>query len=327
MSKAQPEIAVSIVIPAYNQADLLLRLLDSLSTMTAPPPWEVIVVDDASTDDTVAKTEAWFKTHPAITGHCIRQHPNQGPGAARNRGLAAASGVLVAFTDTDCVVRPQWLAALCAPLLDSPEFVGVGGRVEALRDDDCFSRYNTLNNTLQPITSPDYAIPYLVTCNCAYRREALLAVGGFPTDIPRPGGEDVAASIALYKQGLRFTFAPDAVIAHDYRDTWRRFARTWRNYGFGCGLIAHRMLTPEELTPEWGMWDGENYWGVYAIRPTVTGVRSFFKDMRWHGRRCRDAKIGVTDWPALLLLRAVDRLCYLRGWKAGVRQARRSETL
>jgi len=313
------DIDVSIIVPAYNQAALLVRLLDSLARLGDRPAWEVIVVDDASTDDTAERVRAWLEAHGEVRASYLRQARNGGPGAARNRGLAAAEAPLVAFTDTDCVVGPDWLAALIAPLDGDANIVGAGGPVAPCNPEGLFARYNTVNNTLQPIHAPDYAIPYLVTCNCCYRREALLGVGGFPGDIPRPGGEDVAASIALYKRGQRFAFAPGALVRHDYRDTWRSFARTWTNYGYGCGLVAGRMLTPEELNPELGQWDGENYWGVQAIRPTVTGVRSLLNDLRWHGRRCRDGEVPLRAMPAMLLLRVIERLCYLRGWKRGIR--------
>lgn len=313
-------IDVSVVIPAYNQAALLERLLDSLCAMEKGPAWEVIVVDDASSDDTGDRVKDWLEAHDEVRGRYIRQEQNQGPGTARNRGLAVAKGTYVAFTDSDCVVTPGWLNALVTPLRENDRIVGTGGAVAPWNPDTLFARYNTVNRTLQPIQAPDYPIPYLVTCNCAYRREILLQAGGFPEDIPRPGGEDVAASIALYKQGHRFGFAPEALVYHEYRDTWRSFMRTWTNYGFGCGLIARRMLTPEERNPEWGKWDGENYWGVQAIRPTVTGFRSLYSDLRWHGQRCREeSTIAGIQLPTMLLLRILDRLSYLRGWKAGMK--------
>jgi len=166
-----------------------------------------------------------------------------------------------------------------------------------------------------------FPIPYLVTCNCLYRRDALLDAGGFTADIGTPGGEDVAASIALYKRGLRFAYAEDALVYHDYQDTWRSFTRTWTNYGFGCGMVTRRLLTPEELHPEWGRHGAENYWGVQVVRPTVTGVRSFYRDLRWFWGRCGEQGAPPARWPHLMLLRVVERLCYYRGWRRGARQA------
>lgn len=321
MSFRSSAIEVSVVVPAYNQAVFLVRLLDSLAAQENAPAWEVIIVDDASTDSTRPDTELWLTNHPEIRGRYMRQEHNRGPGAARNGGLAVAKGRLVAFTDTDCVAEPGWLNGLVRAFERDKSVAGVGGRVVAHDDQNVFARYNSLNGTLEPHDAPDDAIPYLVTCNCCYRRDLLEAAGGFPEYISTPGGEDVAASIALYKSGHRFTYAADAVIRHDYRDTLRSFARTWRNYGYGCGLITHQRLSPEELNPEWGKWDGDNYWSVQAVRPTVTGVRSLWKDLRWFRERCRKTTGHGRIVPAQLLLRIIDRLCYLRGWIAGVRAA------
>ncbi len=319
--QAPPE--VSVVVPAYNQANLLVRLLDSLVAAENSVTWEVIVVDDASPDDTRAAVARWREANPAVACHYFRQEVNRGPGAARNRGLAEARGAVVAFTDTDCVVGPGWLDHLLAAL-EGEQIVGAGGAVAALNPEGLYARYNTVNGSLEPIVSADYAIPYLVTCNCCYRREALLAAGGFSEDIETPGGEDVAASIVLYKQGLRFAFAPEARVQLDYRENLRRFMRTWTNYGYGCGFVAERLLSPEERNPEWGQWDAENYWGIQAIRPTVTGLRSLWKDVRWFWGRCSGNTAATGYRLRLAALRVVERLCYYRGWRRGVARARRA---
>lgn len=323
MSDSPAPVEISVVIPAYNRAALLARLLDSLAGQKGAPPWEVIVVDDASTDATENTVATWAAAHPEIACRYVRQDVNQGPGSARNRGAEAARGQWVAFTDTDCVADPGWLAGLFAAVRANPEAAGAGGPVKPYDCGNLYAIYNTVNATLTPIVFEDHPIPYLVTCNCLYRRDALLEAGGFTADIGTPGGEDVAASIALYKRGLRFAYAESALIHHDYRDTGRSFVRTWTNYGYGCGLVTHRLLTPEELHPEWGRHGGENYWGVQSVRPTVTGVRSFFRDLRWFRGQC--AAYGVRPFRKLQLtgLRIVERLCYYRGWRRGVKQAAR----
>jgi len=326
MSVSSRDVVVSVVIPAYNQAALLVRLLDALAANVQAPAWEVIIVDDASPDDTEDAVAHWREANREIPCSYIRQQRNQGPGAARNRGLAEARGYLVAFTDTDCVVGPDWLRTLTAAVTGD-QIAGAGGPVAPFDPENIFARYNTVNGSLQLIVSPDYPIPYLVTCNCCYVRNELQDAGGFPEDINTPGGEDIAASIALYKRGCRFAFAPDATVRHDYRDSLRSFMRTWNNYGYGCGVVAERLLSPEERNPEWGQWDGANYWGVQAIRPTVTGVRSLWKDLRWFWGRCdaHDAAQGVR-W-RLMALRVVERICYYRGWRHGVRSARTNPKL
>lgn len=317
MTDPQSSITVSVVIPAYNQAHLLARLLDSLAAMADAPPWEVIVVDDASPDDTEAVVAAWMAAHVDVPCRYLRQTRNGGPGAARNRGVETARGELVAFTDTDCVVDPHWLVRLVAAV-DGELTAGAGGPVAPLNPGSIYALYNTVNASLEPQVAGGRPIPYLVTCNCCYRRAALLAAGGFPEDIPTPGGEDVGASIALYKQGYRFAFAPDAWVQHEYRDTWPRFIRTWSNYGYGCAIVAQRLLTPDERNPEGGRWEGDNHWSVLTLRPTVTGLRSLIKDLRWFYTRCADRDAAAGRLVALLALRAMERIAYYRGWKKGL---------
>lgn len=312
-------LTVSVVIPAYNQARLLVRLLDSLTTMVNAPSFEIIIVDDASPDATGPVVAAWIAAHPEISCRYFRQDRNQGPGAARNRGVEEAQGEFVAFTDTDCVVGEHWLSALIAGFT-SDAIAGVGGPVAPYNAESLFALYNTVNSSLQPIVSEHFPIPYLVTCNCVYRRDVLREAGEFPSDIPTPGGEDVAASIALYKRGWRFAFAPEARVRHDYRDTWKSFRRTWKNYGFGCGLMALRMLSPAERNPEWQQWEGDNHWSVLSIRPTVTGVRSLYKDLRWFWGRTAGHNLEVPERVQLVLVRAVERICYYEGWKCAARR-------
>lgn len=176
---------------------------------------------------------------------------NGGPAKARNLGLAEASGDVVAFTDDDCVVDERWLINLVAPLDIERGVIGVGGSVSPLNN-DLVSRYYTFHHILEPPPS----LLYLVTANCCYLRAPILEVGGFETDLSFPGGEDVALSFKLYKQGYRFAMAEDAVVYHDYRRDLRNFYRTFQNYGLGCRYVTDKYfgcgVMTDDGTP--GLW-------------------------------------------------------------------------
>lgn len=318
---ASPE--VSVVVPAYNQAALLDRLLDSLERQIGAPAFEVIVVDDCSPDNTRAVVQSRINECKAFTLRYLRHEKNAGPGKARNTGLQAASGRVVAFTDTDCVADPHWLAELLKELAPEEGIAGVGGRVEPYGLDNLVGRFNLRYCSLEPVRSTRHPIPFLVTCNCCYLREALLAAGGFAEDIPNPGGEDTAAGIRMFKAGYRFSYAPFALIYHDFRDTFPKFLRTWWNYGFGNALVAHRMLDPCELNPEWRDQHVPNYWVVTPIRPTVTGLRSLLRDLRKFYRLCREYGDSHTQAFMWLGMRAAERLAYYQGWRAGIAAWRR----
>src|SRR5262245_4690017 len=111
---AQPELRVSVVIPTHERPVPLLALLESLAAETlARGAFEVVIADDGSGPAIAAIADrfaARFASFRFVTGE------NAGPGVARNRGVAAASAPILAFTDSDCLVRPGWLEALIAPI-------------------------------------------------------------------------------------------------------------------------------------------------------------------------------------------------------------------
>lgn len=305
--------AYTVAVPAYNQSALLLRLLESFDLLECPETFEVLVVDDCSTDDTEAVVQEWLARPRSYEARYIRMDQNRGPGAARSRAAREGRGRIIAYTDSDCIVAPDWLAMLVRKVDEEKRIVGTGGRVIALSDGSAPARYLVFNAILEPPKLQNY----LVTCNCCYLRTPLVDAGAFPEDIPTPGGEDVAASIALWKQGWRFAYEPDAVIQHDFRENLRKFVRTWRNYGFGCGLVAHRMLDKRELYPEMGEDGIENYWRGDYIRPNVTGIRSFRYRFVWHWRESRKAGHSFYRSCETLTLWFIERMAYLHGWKQG----------
>lgn len=311
----------SIVIPAYNQATLLLRLLESIERLEGREDMEVIVADDCSTDETPATVVAWIAKGLPFPAQHLRMERNGGPGKARNAGLRAARGEVVLFTDTDCVVDTGWMRALVSALSLENKVVGSGGSVKPLSTASIFARYNTVNATLEPFyLSPEPPV-YLVTCNCAYLRAPLLAVGGFAEDVRVPGGEDIAASIRLFHEGYRFCYVPEARIWHDYRETFVKFIRTWRNYGYGCAFITHTMLTRDELNPHASPYK-LNPWWVRNVFPTAIGVRSLLRDIALYARLGRAR--GFSWWAIVNTypLRPFDRMAYYLGWLEGLAAAK-----
>ena len=214
---------VSVIVPTFNRKRSLLRCISHM-----PPDVEVIVVDDGSLDGTASALARM--AHPHLL--YVRQ-VNGGPASARNTGIGLASGDYIAFTDDDCVPVEPWPWPLVERLeRESTEVAGVGGRVQPLHE-GLFSRYYTFHRILEPPTS----CSYLVTANCAYRRDVLVSVGGFDTGIRHPGGEDPGLSIKMRAAGYRLVFEPRAVVLHDYRESLKDFVRTFYRYGRGCAYV------------------------------------------------------------------------------------------
>lgn len=217
-----------MIVPTFERASLLDGCLRALLAQRAELDYEIIVVDDASGDDTASVLAAWQSVTQRL--RVLRQPENRGPAAARNAGVLAATGDVLAFTDDDCEPDPTWLTHLVRALIASPpDVVGVGGRVLAARP-GIIGEYMTRHRILEPPAS----LSYLVTANCAYWRQPVLDVGGFDEAIRYPGGEDPGLSLALRARGHRFAFSEHAVVCHHYRESLADFARTFYRYGRGC---------------------------------------------------------------------------------------------
>lgn len=233
---------VSVIVATRNRRELLGELIESILACD-PQPAEVVVVDDGS--ETPLQSES-LPVHRSIRLHVVRSESSVGPGAARNRGVHASRGDVLMFTDDDCIVRPGWVGAFVRVLDESSDTFlgGLGGRVLA-RDTDIFSRYFEHHRILEP--RPHDAmhprrIPYLVTANCAIRREAFMRAGGFDGRIPAAGGEDAALSMRMVARGYHLEHVSEAVVAHRFRPGLREFARTFYRYGLGGRYVVDRYL-------------------------------------------------------------------------------------
>lgn len=231
-------IHYSIVIPAYNCEQTLAACLDSLSRQTIPRgQYEIIVVDDGSTDNTAKVAQ----------GHAILyfHQSNAGPAAARNLGVARASGAIILFTDSDCVPNHDWLEQMTAPFVD-PGISGVKGAywtaqkalIARFAQMEFEDRYDLLQ------TSP--CIDLIATYSAAFRRHVFLDVGGFDTRFPRANNEDTEFSYRLTKAGYRLVFNPKARVRHIHPATLRQYLRVkfWRGY---WRMIVYRLYPQKAL--------------------------------------------------------------------------------
>ncbi|MBS3062738.1 MAG: glycosyltransferase [Candidatus Diapherotrites archaeon] len=199
----------SVIVPTYNRKECLARCLQGLARQSFTD-FEVIVVDDASTDGT-----------PESLGHpnyrVVRLERNRGAPGARNAGVKAARGVVVAFIDDDCVPEADWLEKLLLPYQDQA-ISGVGGRVRVLPDNyisfenGCVDRFGTVL-TVRPIgrCAPGF-YPYFVTCNASFRRVALEAIGLFDEDFFYYEEPDVC--VRLLRAGHALVFENKALVYH-----------------------------------------------------------------------------------------------------------------
>ncbi|GIW71173.1 MAG: hypothetical protein KatS3mg102_0715 [Planctomycetota bacterium] len=219
---------VSVVVPCHGRPSLTRRLLRSLCSCHGR--FEVILVDDASPLP-VSELAAPFASRLDLT--VVRHPTRRGPAAARNAGVARARSDLIAFTDNDCEVAPDWVEQLGVYLRDAPRRVAaVGGRVLDASG-GLYGRYFTYHKILDPFPYHGRYL-YVVTANCIVRRQAFQAVGGFDERIRHPGGEDPGLCFKLLDAGWELHYRPEAIVRHHYRLGLWEFARTFFRYGRGC---------------------------------------------------------------------------------------------
>lgn len=222
------EPKVSVVVPAHNALALLPRLFAALDRTTFAEAWEVVVVDDASTDATADVAEEWG-------ARVVRLESRSGPARARNAGIAAARAPLIAFTDADCEPSPEWLSALTGALAAADIATGP---VRPAAEAPPFAR--TLSIARES--------PLFQTANLAVRREVVERVGGFEPFTPVPGvrtglrprveeghfGEDAVFGWRARRTGARTVFVDDALVRHAVfpRSARAYVAEHWRRRFF-----------------------------------------------------------------------------------------------
>lgn len=208
------EPRISIVIPCRNRPSELRRALESVAAQDFPRDrFEVLLCDDGSEVDLRPAVE--HARYLGLDAYYLRQ-PARGPAAARNLGIRNARGSIIAMTDSDTQPRSDWLGKLVAALDSHPEAVGVEGRVEA----DNAGEFAPLGESPTNAQGGVY-----LTCNCAYRREALEKVGGFDETFPYPAFEDTDLAARIQQMG-EILWQPDAVVIHPERPL--TFGGVWK---------------------------------------------------------------------------------------------------
>ena len=235
----------SVVVPVYTGARHLRDCLQALDWQSAPrDSYEVIVVEDGSTDDS-----RQLKLWPEVRW---LQQAHQGPAAARNLGVAAARGELVLFTDADCEPAPDWVASMMAPFGD-PRVSGVKG-VYGSRQRSLVARFTQLEYEDKYRGMVDReTIDFVDTYSAGYRRHILQAAGGFDTRFPTASVEDQELSFRLAKAGHRLVFQPEAVVYHQHPPNLWAYARRKFRIGYWKVLVHRRhpdKLVQDSHTPQ-----------------------------------------------------------------------------
>jgi O-antigen biosynthesis protein len=250
---------ISVVVCSHNGERTIQDCLEGLLELEYPDH-EVIVVDDGSSDATAA----------IVSGHPVRfiSTANNGLSSARNAGMEAATGEIVAYLDDDARPDPDWLTHLAAVFMNT-EHAGVGGPNISPPSDgliaDCVAK--SPGNPVHILLS-DGEAEHIPGCNMAFRRDCLQAIGGFDTRF-RVAGDDVDACWRLQEHGWTLGFSPAAVVWHHRRNSIRAYWKQQLGYGEAEALLERKW--PEKYTAAGHVsWAGRIY-GEGLVRTLAWG--------------------------------------------------------
>lgn len=219
---------VSVIVPVYNGATIIGGCIGALLDQTLPhSDFEIVVVDDGSTDGTADVVRRFERVRLVV------QPQNAGPAAARNAGVQAARGDVLAFTDADCEPAPDWLEKGLARLETEPSLAAVEGRT------DPKGTPGTLTHQMRNVSGSLW-----MTCNMFYRRAALESAGGFDERFRAAFLEDSDVAFTVQESGGVIAWEPDAVVHHLVLDEGRaKFLKEARKRFYNPLLFAkHEQL-------------------------------------------------------------------------------------
>lgn len=315
MTRRRPSPTVSVIVPTFNAAETIRDQLEALSRQGFEHPWEAIISDNGSTDDTVRIALEWAADHGEFT--ILDASRRRGASAARNAGAARASAPLLAFCDADDVVDARWLSEIVAALEHADL---VAGAVES----DSLARHGAAAvswTTQAPITLgfwTEFAAG--ATNNLGVRSEVFREIEGFDESLATC--EDIDFCWRAQLAGYSFATCPTAVVAIRKRAGRRAVLRQAYHYGRGESLLrckwadhAERHVRRLRASASDARLAGAGTRIEVPMRPGLPGVRSI-------GRAGRAlARLGSASQQADLLWRCGFRL----GLWAGSREARNGE--
>ncbi|MFN2541026.1 MAG: glycosyltransferase [Chthoniobacterales bacterium] len=287
---------VSVIVCSYNGAKTLAGCLDSLGKLKYPQ-YEIVLVDDGSTDDT-AYIAAQFPNVRYI------HQSNHGLSHARNTGAAAAKGEVLVYTDSDCMADVDWLYYLIGTL-QSGNYAGVGGpNVSPPAQNWVQACVAGAPGGPSHVLLTDTIAEHIPGCNMAFYRWAFDQVGGFDVEYHK-AGDDVDFCWRLQQAGGVIAFSPTAIVWHHRRFTLRAFFKQQDGYGEAESLLRfkHLIFFGPTGTAKWrGQIYGAPRFSWFLNRPIVYhGVfgEGFFQSIYPAAQSEIAIYLGSIEWFAL----------------------------
>lgn len=230
---------ISVIVCTHNRSQSLRKTLRSLAEMAVPLElsWEIIVVDNNSTDDTRQVVEEFAGTSRLNVQYLFEG--KTGLSFARNNGVTVSRGEIVAFTDDDCIVDTHWIASAAKEFSSDVSVSVISGRVELYDKDDLLTAVRTYKDRAI-ISSLGQLVGFTIGCNMFFTRRVFNEVGEFDTTFGAgtkiASGEDTDFLYRAYKQGFKIVYSPEVLLYHNHgRKTEAHAQASSRGYALGRG--------------------------------------------------------------------------------------------
>lgn len=215
---ANGRVDVSVVICTYNRARLLTQALAHVGAAAARSnaTVEIIVVNNNSRDDTEMVVAAASRTSSVPVQYVLETR--QGLSFARNRGIQECQGTVIAFTDDDCIVDPDWINAIWREFNNSPDVAVMGGRVDLYSQEDKPVSIRPLADRVR-YTDSGQIYGLIMGCNLAVRRESVKLIGGFDPALGGTKGviaDDIEFVYRALRASLGVLFTPEPRVFHNH---------------------------------------------------------------------------------------------------------------
>jgi glycosyltransferase involved in cell wall biosynthesis len=226
---------ITVLIPAFNEEKLIVRCLDSVAQQD-PLPYEIMVVDNNSTDRTVEIVEQYIQAHPTVNINMITE-TKQGCPAAREAGWRASAGDVIIHIDADEIVPPGWLAHVQNTMIRNPQIGAIGGAVRFENAPLSVWIIQVLYNLLySPLIQLTKGFPYLTGGMTICKREILEKMNGF-VNRPESELEDYYFSKEAHRLGYKLRYDRSIYAIHSLRRYEAGGMAAWLKWGAG-GLDA-----------------------------------------------------------------------------------------
>jgi glycosyltransferase involved in cell wall biosynthesis len=229
---------LSVIIPCYNAAETLGYQLDALAAQQWSQPWEIVLADNCSTDNSREVAESYRERLPNL--RIVEAAGKQGASFTRNTAIRAAAGEAMALCDADDEVADGWVAAM-GEALERHDFVAC--RIDAAKLNPPWLRGHEQERGLQTIWYPPW-LPHVGGGTMGFRRSMFEAVGGFDENMRHL--EDTEFSFQAQLKGYAIHFVPDAVLHVRRRGNLIEHYRQSRNYAEYNVVLARKYWTKND---------------------------------------------------------------------------------